>query len=74
MHEIKEECKGLFLWRKKNKSFSHIYHNLYGHTSTFTVSQDGLVHKNEERDAKAKVTESLFDTLIWLYILVAFNQ
>lgn len=51
-----------------------MYHNLYGHTSTFTMSQDGLVHKKEERDAKAKVTEPLFDTVIWLSILVVFNQ
>lgn len=50
--------QGFIPLEKKNPSFSHMYHNLYGHTSTFTVSQNGLVHKNEERDAKAEITES----------------
>lgn len=48
-------------------------HNLYWYTSTFTVSQNGLVHKNEERDAKAEVTESCFDILACLQVLVAVN-
>lgn len=50
--------QGVIPFEKKNSSFSHMCHNLYWYTSTFTVSQNGLVHKNEETDAKAEVTES----------------